>query len=265
MNGTLFKKGLAGLWKFLVVFMAILTLYITMIVAMYDPEMSKMLEEFSKAMPQLMSAVGMSGDSSTLLGFMNTYLYGFILLVFPMVFSMLCSYQLMAKYLERGSMASLLAAPVSRSTVVLTQMGVLFVMLVVLLGYATGLEVASAAWFFPGELELGLLLRMNLGLFCLQLFIGALCFLCCCLFREPRHGMVASVALPAVSFVLNMLSNVGEETEKVGYASFFTLYDAGGLLAGEGSAWAGCALLGVGALVFFALGTALFCRKDLSL
>ena len=55
----------------------------------------------------------MTAGAADLLGFMISYLYGFILLVFPMVFCILRANGLVAKYVDRGSMACLLAARAS--------------------------------------------------------------------------------------------------------------------------------------------------------
>ena len=64
-------------------------------------------------------------------------------------------------------------------------------------------------------------------------------------------------------YVLQMLANVGEKAEKLKYATFFTLFNPDKIVAGEGTAiaWAGVLLLG--AVVLFAAGIAVFCRKDL--
>ena len=83
MNLTLYKRELKGSIKLLVIFAAIMTMYISIIIRMYDPEMMATLDNFAKAMPELMAAVGMSAGATSLMGFMISYLYGFILLVFP--------------------------------------------------------------------------------------------------------------------------------------------------------------------------------------
>ena len=46
----------------------------------------KTLDGFVEAMPEFMASVGMKAHAATLLGFMVSYLYGFILLIFPMLF-----------------------------------------------------------------------------------------------------------------------------------------------------------------------------------
>ena len=66
-----------------------------------------------------------------------------------MVYSILRSNALAAKYVDQGSMAVLLAAPVKRSTIAATQMWVLISGIVSLLVYVTGLEILVSHLLFP--------------------------------------------------------------------------------------------------------------------
>ena len=76
---ALFKRELKGSIKLLIIFCAIITLYVSVIIYMYDPQMMKTLDGFVEAMPELMASVGMKANAANLLGFMVSYLYGFIL------------------------------------------------------------------------------------------------------------------------------------------------------------------------------------------
>ena len=86
MNGVLFRRSARSLWKTWVVFAAVLSLYVSMITAMFDPKLNATLDEIVTAMPQLMNMVGMQAGSSSLGGFLINYLYGFLLLLLPLVF-----------------------------------------------------------------------------------------------------------------------------------------------------------------------------------
>ena len=173
MNFALYKKEIKGSFKILLIFAGMLTMYIVMIVSMYDPELSDALKQFEELMPELMSAVGMTGANETLTDFMSSYLYGMILLVFPMVYTVIWANGLIAKYVDRGSMAQLLAAPVKRSKIAVTQLTALISGIAALIFYCTVLEYGAAQMMFPGELSLTVLLRLNAGLLCLHLFIAA--------------------------------------------------------------------------------------------
>ena len=172
----LYKREMKGSIKVLLIFAAVITLYVTVIIRMYDPEMMKTLDDFVKVMPELMAAVGIHAGATSLIGFMISYLYGFILIVFPMVFCILRGNGLIAKYVDRGSVVSLVAAPVKRQKIACTQASVLISGVIQLLGYETVLEIVVAQGSFPNELEIAELLKLNSGLFCLLLFIAGICF-----------------------------------------------------------------------------------------
>ena len=265
LNAALFRREMKNSWKLLALFAAILTLYITMIIRMFDPDMAEILQQFQKAMPDLMAAVGMLGEDASLTGFLTSYLYGMILLVFPMLYSILRSNALIAKYVDRGSMAALLSAPVSRSTVVCTQFAVLCTGTILLLVYCTALEMAVIRLLFPEEAAADALLRMNLGLLALQLFLGAFSFLCSCAFRDSRRSAAVGAGVPILMYILQMLANMGGKLEPVKYCTVFTLYSPRGLAAGDANASLGSAVLLFGAFVLFFASLTIFHRKDLPL
>ena len=209
----------------LVIFTGILTMYISMIISMYDPAVEDALKQLEELMPERMSALGMTGAAGSLIEFMSSYLYGMILLVFPMVYSIIRANALIAKYVDRGSMASLLAAPVKRTTVIITQIAVLITSMIFLIGYCTILEMVVAEYLFPGELEIRVLLRVNLGLFLLQLFILAFCFLCSCIFQDTKYSIAVGAGIPVFMYILQMLANMGGKLEKIKYLTFFRQMD----------------------------------------
>ena len=262
-NLTLYKREMKNSLKLLVIFAAVLTLYISIIIVMYDPEMMEILDSFAKAMPEIMAAVGMNTGATSLIGFMISYLYGFILLIFPMVFSILRGNGLIAKYVDRGSMVTLAAAPVKRRTIAFTQISVLISGILLLLIYATGVEIVVAQSHFPGELEIQELAVVNAGLLCLHLFISGICFLASCIFSDTKYSLAFGAGTPALMYVLQMLANAGKDSELAKYFTFFTLFDPSGIADGEQNALLGAAVLLIGAVFLFAAGITVFDRKDL--
>ncbi|MDR3318398.1 MAG: ABC transporter permease subunit [Clostridiales bacterium] len=264
-NLTLYKKELKGLVKTLVIIGAVLTLYVSVIITMYDPEAMALLDGYVEMLPELMAAVGMSAGATSLVGFMASYLYGFLLLIMPMVFAVLCGNKVIAKYVDKGSMVCLLAAPVKRRAVAVTQLAVLLSGIVMIAVYTTVLELAVAIGSFPGELEVGKLLLLNLGLLCLQLFIGALCFFASCLFADGKYAFGAGAGVPALMFILRMLANTGGKAEWIRYVTFFSLFNPGKLIAGSGFAIAGIFILLAAAIGLFVGAIAVFNKKDLNI
>ncbi|MDR2524727.1 MAG: ABC transporter permease [Oscillospiraceae bacterium] len=259
---TLYKREMKKSILTLVIFGALMTLYVSVIIGMFDPALMGSLDEWADIMPELMAAVGMSAGATTLIGFMSSYLYGFILLVIPMVFTILRANALVAKYVDSGAMVALTAAPVKRGAIAFTQMKALVTGIIALVAYAATVELICASKF-PGELVVGDLLVLNLGLLCLQLFIGGICFFASCLFNETKHSIAVGAGVPALMFILKMLSNTGEAAKKAKYFTFFTLFNPDGIIAGKASAIAGMIALFAGACALFIAAVTVFSKKDL--
>lgn len=262
-NMALYKHEIKGSLKVLFIFCAVITMYVSVIINMYDPQMMKMLDSFTEAMPELMASVGMKANAADLLGFMVSYLYGFILLIFPMLFCILRGNGLIAKYVDKGSMVSLVAAPVKRRTIAFTQVKVLVSGILLLVFYSTIVELICAESGFPGELDITALLVLNGGLLCLHLFIGSICFLSSCIFSDTKYSVAFGAGIPAFMYVLQMLANVGGKAENAKYFTFFTLFNPDGMIAGESGAIAGIFVLLAGSVMLYVLGIMTFERKDL--
>lgn len=262
-NAALYKREMKGSLKMLFLFAAIISMYVTIIISMYDPEMMATLDSFYEVMPELMASLGMDAGAASLIGFIISYLYGFILLIFPMVFCILRGNGLIAKYVDRGSMVTLLASPIKRRTIATTQLSVLISGILLLIVYVTGLEMAIAEINFPGELAATELLTLNAALLCLLLFIGGICFLASCIFSDTRYSIALGAGIPALMYILQMLANAGEKADVFKYFTFFTLFDANGIAAGDGSAFIGTLALLIGAITLYTIGVTVFCKKDL--
>lgn len=263
LNTTLYKREMKGSQKILLIFAAVITMYVSIIITMYDPEMMKTLDSFYEVMPEIMASVGMTAGATSLIGFMISYLYGFILLVFPMVFCILRGNGLIAKYVDKGAMTALLAAPVKRRTVAATQAFVLISGVLLLVLYTTGLEIVIAEANFSSELVLSKLLKLNAALLCLHLFIGGICFLASCIFSDTKYSIAFGAGIPALMYVLQMLANAGKKAEMAKYFTFFTLFDPNGIIANESSAIIGAIALGIGGVGLYLTGIMIFDKKDL--
>ena len=251
-NKTLYAREMKNSVKLLFILAAVMALYIGIIIYMYEPEMMALLDSYVDAMPEMMAAVGMTAGATDLLGFMISYLYGFILLVFPMIFCILRADRLLARYTTSGAMSYLLAAPVSRQRIVTTQIAALISGTFLLILFATALEILVAEHFFPGDLDIPDLLAVNTGLLCLQLFIASVCYF-------------FSSACSDCKLILQMLANTSDKAADLKYATFFTLFDPTGLAAGDISALLSSGALFLAAILCFILAGLVFCRKSLSI
>ena len=89
LSGALYRRGMKGSVKLLLILAAVLALYVVIIVSMYEPEMAELLDSYVELMPEIMAAVGMTAGATSLMGFLCSYLNGFLLLIFPMLFCIL--------------------------------------------------------------------------------------------------------------------------------------------------------------------------------
>lgn len=263
MNKTLFKKEIFGNYKLLLIFAAVLTMYGCMIISMFDPKLGESLQAMAKSMPGIFEAFGMLDTSSTMVEFLANYLYGFLLIVFPLVFIVLLSTKLVARYIDRGSMACLLATPNSRRKIICTQAAVLAVFVLVLDGFAFGLYCAVSASMFPNALDLQGFLLVNLGMLGVHLLFAGLCFCSCCVFTEMRFAMGVGTGLCIAFVLLQMVARVGDKFVWLKYLNPLTLFDPKALAACD-SVLLILPLYGVGLLLFIT-GITVFCKKDLPL
>lgn len=259
----LYKLGVKSIYKPLLIFMAVFLMYISTIVSMFDPELGQALDEFSKTMPELMAMFGMTASGTTLISFLSTYLYGFIMLVFPFVFTIIAANSLVVRHVDRGSMAYLLAAPQTRVKVIFTQILAYMTAIVALILFGTILGIAMSEWMFPGELDIGTFTILNIGLFCLHFAIGGFCFLSSCMTNETRYSLFIGAGFIVLSYLLQMLANMGDKLEMLKYITFFTLFDAEGIIAGEGSSYMMMATLVLAGISLYVAAVYAFNKRDL--
>lgn len=262
-NLNLYKKEILNLKVILLIFMAILTLYTSIICSMYSEEFINTLKEFDSTMGQVMNMVGMGGAITNLNDYLATYLYGFIYLVFPTIFSIICGNKLICKYVEKTSMVHFLAAPVSRFTFVLTQIKVMVSGILILILYITFLELTICQLVSAGELDVKALLMLNFGLLCLHLFIASICFLASVIFNEGRKSLFVGSGIPLLGIIIKMLSEASPDAEDYKYFTFFTFFRPAELIEYTSSSIFGIFVLLFFAIVFFVISIIIFLRKDL--
>ena len=265
-SGPLYRNGIKANVTLFIVISAVIAMYFVVVTGMFDPKFSAALEQLTAtmpAMPQLMAMFGMDKPVTTLIDFISSYLYGMIMLMFPMIFTIITADRLVARNEDRGFMAYLLAAPASRRTVATTQAAVLITGTSSVVAFATLVGIAAAQGFFPGELDIDRFLLLNLGALTLHLFIAGISFLSSCALNDSRTSSGLGAGIPILAFVIQMLANTSDKLTKARYFTFFTLFNPDGIIAGQPGAVWGMAALAVGAVVLFAAAIAVFASKDI--
>ena len=261
----LFKRNIKTCMMPLLTVFAVLCMYITVIIYMYNPELSEMLSGYQQVLPEMMAAVGMTGIASNLLEWMQIYLYGFILLLFPLIFILVMVQKLLMGQIESGTLANLLSTPNSRRKIICTQMVSMIFLTALLFGMLTAVGIASCEIMFPGELEVGRYLALNFSTWLLRAAITGIVFFVSCCASGSKFYYLAGGGLPVLFFLIQMVSNMGEKLEKLKYVTIYSLLPAEKILEEDVLFPIQNGVLLLIAAALFLLGAWQFQRRDLPL
>ena len=123
LNSVLLKNTLRSNYKLLLIFLGVLAMYMTIIIGMFDPNDLDILNQLAalKLSPELLAAFGFTLTDTSLVGFISSYFYGLLMLALPMVCYIILGNSLVAKLVDRGSMASVLSLLFQEKKVAFTQ------------------------------------------------------------------------------------------------------------------------------------------------
>lgn len=266
MSKALFMRDLKAHGRLLAGFILILLMYFLVILNMFDPENPDIMSSLVsfKLSPTLLKAFGFDLATTELNGFIAGYFYGMLMLAFPLALLVMTGNKLVAHLVERGSMASILSAPLTRRRVALTQALFLILCAALLVAAVTLCGLIAAEIVFPGQMERAVFIRMNLGALAVHLFIGGVAFFFSCLFSDTRWSLLLGSGLPVLFLLLQMLSKTGKKADFLRYLTPFSLYEPMDYIKGLGVLPGALALLGA-AILLYAGGILVFERKDLSI
>jgi ABC-2 type transport system permease protein len=248
------------------IFAAILAMYFSIIVSMFDPVTLESMDALIESLPpQLLDALNFRLTDTSLLGFIAGYFYGFLIILFPLVYTVIMADRMIARHVDSGSMGFLLSTPNTRVGIALTQAVFLLGSLALLIAFVTLVGIGISQALFPGELELGGFLILNLGAALFYFALSGIGFLASCLFNESKHSLALGGGLPAFFFLVMMLAGVSEELSFLKYFTLMSLFDSNEIVAGAGSVLPGYAALAAIGLVLYAAGIYIFNKKDLPL
>jgi len=261
----LFKRNIVQMVKPMMIFFEVLAMYTGIIIFMYTPSLMSVLGDFQNVMPGMMQAVGMSGTITSLIGFISVYLYGFIMLGFPMIFIIILGNSLIMNYVDSGSMACLLASPNTRLKIIVTQAISMISGITLLMTLVTAFGIACSEIMFHGELDIKTYIILNACVLLLHLAIAGIVFFSACFFNDSKNFYSIGAGIPLVFFLVNMLANMGGKLENFKFFSLYTLFPKDQIIAGEsGVAIYNIALAAI-AIVLFSAGIISFTKKDFSL
>jgi ABC-2 type transport system permease protein len=265
MSYTLFKTTLKKNWILLMIFFAVLTMYLSVMVSMYDPNSMEALASMLKLLPQdLMKAMGFSSLVTDLTGYLASWLYGLLMFGFPMVYCIILGNKLVAKLVDNGSFAYLLSTPNSRVKIIVTQGIYALASVAALFAALFGMGVLVCGAMFPGELDVGAFLSLNFTTMLVNMAVMMICFFFSCLFNDTKMSLGFGAGIPIAFILMNMLGGISKDAEVIKSISIYGLYDPVELVKGA-EIWSINFVYILMIVVLFVAGVLVFRRKRLPL
>lgn len=248
----------------IIAFSLIGTLYATVSIGMYDPSSAEALEAMLDLLPEAMiKMMGFDQIGGDITHYVSNYLYGFIMLLFPVIFSIMLGTKLVSKYVDQGSMTYLLTMPYTRRKIVITQAVFFALSLFVIIFFNVLVIIVMAESMFPGSLDIWKFIMLNLVTYAVHLALSGLTFLCSVLFSDSSKSLGVSGGILISFFILNMLSSISEQTEFLKYFTPFTLIDIEHILASGGNGVLGFIITMITAIAIFIVSIEIFHRKSI--
>jgi ABC-2 type transport system permease protein len=242
--------------------------YIVLIIWIY-PSIADMkgFNDMINALPEGMrKLIGMENGINSLADYIAGEFYGMLFLIILMVYVILTSTRLMARLVDQGSMAYLLATPNSRVKIAATQAAVIITGLALIVAFTTLSGIAASEWLISGyELDVPSFITLNVLTFLIFLVIAGYCFFISSSFNDEKKALGISAGLTLFFYMLNMAGKLSEDTEWLLNFTLFKLYDPIKMINNETNALFIGSMLGVGALLLFGGSLIIFKRRNLPL
>lgn len=216
--------------------------------------------------PGLLKVLGYSVGVSHLSGFLGGEFYSLLYLLIMGVYAVFAASKVMAHLIDNGSMAYLLASPVSRTRVAVTQGAVLLSGVLVIGAVTAAGGLLGAHWFAPhAALPVGAFLALNLVGTLLFAVVGAYSFLLSCIAPDERTALGLSAVVTLLFYGLHVVGDLSARVGWLAHLSLFTVFSSQSLIHGHGPVLADALGLGAAAVALVAVGAVLFRRRQLSM
>lgn len=264
MNKTLFIKNIKSNWGVFVFVSGMLLIYVMTSVTMFDPESADAMRAMFEVLPKgMMKAFGFDGLGTNLTSYLGGYLYGFIFLVFPLIYTVILSNKLVAKHVDTGSMAYLLSTPNSRVKIVFTQACYLIISTFVLMTFEMIALISMAEVMFPKSLDISKFLALNLVTFLVVVVVGGIGFLFSCIFNDTKNSIAFGAGIPIIFIVLKMVSEISEKVEFLKYVTIYSLVDPDKIMNDKTYTTLVCFILAAVAAIIYGSAIYIFNKKSL--
>jgi len=265
MSLALFRLDVKNNATLLLIFCLVMSMYLGIIMYMFDPTSSASLMEMMETMPyEMVAAFGFNNIGGDLTGFIAGFYYGFLVFAFPMVYYIILSNRLVCSMVDSGALCCLLQTPTSRKKIIVTQGVYLLGSIAALFSvvYLVGIYVAHS--LFPGLLNVPAYTRLHLSAALITMALAMICFFYSCLFNETKRSLAFGAGIPLAFLLLFMIGGVSEDAESFKALSLFSLLDATAIVENGSTAGINILFFSMIAILFIA-SVLVFDKKRLPL
>ncbi|HET7628578.1 MAG TPA: ABC transporter permease subunit [Bacillales bacterium] len=228
---------------------------------------ANLMNEMLKTMPEnFLSAFGLEQGIQGLNGFLAGEYYGLIFVLILMIYCVLMATQLLARLVDRGSMAFLLSTPASRARIAVTQAALLVFGLALIALLTTAAGLLGARWLVDtSDFDVSAFLQINLIGFLLFFVVGGYSFMISCIANDEKQALGISGLFTVLFFMANFAANMSEKLDWLHNVTPFSLFSPSDIAAGDVNVAAVAIGLAAAGIVFYALAVVIFKRRDLPL
>lgn len=269
MSPSLYKQMMKSNLKGILSFGMASAVYVILMTSLF-PMISDnidMIQELTKIYPEsLKKAFGLE-SFGTYGEFISAEYYGLFFLFILGIFSVMTAIQLIAKLVDRGSMAYLLSTKVSRAQVAMTQVLVLITGLLIIItlnfagGYIAG-EILIDEQYAIGMWDF---FQINLVGFLLFFAVGGYSLLISSLFNDEKKAFATAGALTFLFYALDMAGKIVSDLDWLRNLTLFSLFEPGKIANGDVNVLAVSLILVSIGIVTYAGTVLIFQRRDLPL
>ncbi len=265
MSLPLFILTIKKNWGLLLIFFAVLTMYTTIMIYMFNPDDMEGLMSVMNMLPEdLIRAMGFASVFTDLTGYLASWLYGMLMTAFPIVYSIILGNRLVTKTVDSGSITCLLSTPNSRVKIILTK-GIYAFFSLAVLQFAVmiiGIVVSSIA--FPDMLDIKAFFALNFTTLLVNMTVMAIMYFSSCYFSDSKYSLGFGAGIPIMFLLFNMLGGASKDISILKNISIFGWYNPVELVYGENYLFVNIIYIVI-ILLLFGFGTLIFKNKRLTI
>ncbi|MGC8488628.1 MAG: ABC transporter permease subunit [Clostridia bacterium] len=268
MSGGLFRSELVKGLRTVASYGIGMVFYVWLFIWIYPSfARARALTSLLRSMPPgLLKVVGYTVGATRLSGFLGGEFYSLLYLLIFAVFVIFTATRLVAHLVDNGSMAYLLATPVSRRAVATTQVLVLVTDVVIIGAMTAGGGLLGVHWLLGhSELKERAFLETNLVGTLLFAVVAGYSFLVSCAAPDERTALGLSTVLTLLFYGLHVVGDVSSRAAFLAHASLFSAFDSAELIRGQGHFLREALRLALTSVILYATGISTFRRRQLPL